>query len=107
MEHVDNPSFIPLDVKTNIFIASFTTCWARIKLYQVMEKAGNNTLYVDTDSIIFRDKDKMITKTLPIGNYLGQLTNEILPEDKHSTHFVSSGPKIMPTDWHQEMKSVK
>ena len=68
MEHLDNPSFIPMDVKTNICIASFTTCWARIKLYKLMEHAGTNTLYVDTDSIIFFDKDKMITKTLPIGN---------------------------------------
>lgn len=93
IEHLDDPSFIPMDVKTNIFIASFTTCWARIKLYDLLEHTGTNTLYVDTDSVIFFDKDKIITKTLPIGNYLGQLTNEILPEDGHITHFVSGGPK--------------
>ncbi|VDH94115.1 Hypothetical predicted protein [Mytilus galloprovincialis] len=58
-----------------------------------MEQVGHNTLYVDTDSIIFCDKDKIISKTLPIGNYLGQLTNEISPEDKHITHFVAGGPK--------------
>ncbi|VDI57140.1 Hypothetical predicted protein [Mytilus galloprovincialis] len=93
IEHVHETPFIPIDVKTNIFIASFTTCWARIKLYNVMEQVGHNTLYVDTDSIIFCDKDKIISKTLPIGNYLGQLTNEISPEDKHITHFVAGGPK--------------
>lgn len=93
MEHTDHPFFIPMDVKTNIFIASFTTCWARTKLYELLERTGTDALYVDTDSIIFRDKDKNLTKTLPIGNYLGQLTNEVSPEDGHITHFVSGGPK--------------
>lgn len=46
-------------------------------------------LYVDTDSVVFSDIDKQITKRLPIG----QLTNEISSEDGHITTFVSSGPK--------------
>ncbi|CAC5421904.1 unnamed protein product [Mytilus coruscus] len=57
MEYLDDPSFLPLDFKTNIFIAAFTTCWARLKLYGLLEQTGKNALYVDTDSIIFRDKD--------------------------------------------------
>ncbi|XP_063446821.1 uncharacterized protein LOC134726353 [Mytilus trossulus] len=92
-EHFDYPSFIPIDYKTNVFIASFTTCWARISLYKVLEKTDENTLYVDTDSVIFVDRNKQITNTLPIGNYLGELTNEISTEDGYITHFVSGGPK--------------
>lgn len=62
-------------------------------LYDLLERTGTNLMYVDTDSVIFVDKDKFITKTLPIGNYLGQLTNEISPEDGHIAPFVSGGPK--------------
>lgn len=50
-------------------------------------------MYFDTDSIVFGDDNKEITKKLPIGNYLGELTNEIPPEDGHTTHFESSDPK--------------
>lgn len=92
-EHLNSPTFENVDFKTNVFIAAFTTCWARIHLYDVLEKTGQNALYVDTDSIIFVDKNKEITKTLPTGNYLGQLTNEISSSDSHITHFVSGGPK--------------
>lgn len=91
--NLDDPSFLPMDFKTNIFLATFTTCWARIKLYDLLDLTGDQALYVDTDSIIFVDKNKTITKQLPIGNYLGELTNEIPPEDGYITHFVSSGPK--------------
>lgn len=93
MEYLDNSSFLPIDFKTNVFLASFTTCWSRIKLYELLDIAQTHVLYVDTDSEIFSDLDKQITKCLPIGNYLGQLTNEISSEDGHITTFVSSGPK--------------
>ncbi|CAC5412403.1 unnamed protein product [Mytilus coruscus] len=92
-EHFDYPSFIPIDYNTNVFIASFTTCWARTSLYKVLEKTDENALYVDTDSVIFVDRNKEITNTLPIGNYLGELTNEISTEVGYITHFVSHGPK--------------
>lgn len=93
LEYLDSPSFLPVDFKTNVFLASFTTCWARIRLYSLLELTQRRALYVDTDSIIFVDKDKTVTKTLPLGNYLGQLTNEISPEEGYITAFVSSGPK--------------
>ena len=37
----------------NIFIACFTTCWARLHLYQIMDQLGDRVLYTDTDYIIF------------------------------------------------------
>ncbi|XP_067685645.1 uncharacterized protein [Haliotis asinina] len=45
--------FIPESDTTNIFIASFTTCWARLKLYSVLDMLQERVLYYDTDSIIF------------------------------------------------------
>ena len=36
--------------KTNIFIAAFTTCWARLKLYSYLDILGERVLYYDTDS---------------------------------------------------------
>ena len=71
MEYLDNSSFLPIDFKTNVFLASFTTCWSRTKLYEWLDIAQIHVLYVDTDSVIFSDLDKQITKRLPIGNYLG------------------------------------
>ena len=34
--------------KRNIFIASFTTSWARLELYKYLEKFKNQVLYFDT-----------------------------------------------------------
>ena len=93
LEFTNDSSFLPLDFKTNVFLASFTTCMSRLRLYELLEMTQEKALYVDTDSIIFVDNDRTITKTLPIGNYLGELTNEIAPEDEYITKFVSSGPK--------------
>lgn len=37
----------------NIFVACFTTCWAHLKLFEVMDQLGERCLYSDTDSVIF------------------------------------------------------
>ena len=37
MEYLDNSSFLPIDFKTNVFLASFTACWSRIKLYELLD----------------------------------------------------------------------
>ena len=93
LEYFDDIDFLPIDFKTNVFLASFTTCMARIKLYELLDMTRSKTIYVDTDSIIYSDINTMITSRLPIGNYLGKLTNEISSEDGYITKFVSSGPK--------------
>ena len=41
------------NVKTNIFIACFTTCWARLKLYSYLDTLQQQVLYYDTDSVIY------------------------------------------------------
>ena len=77
---------------TNIFIGTFTTCWARLKLYNVLDTLGERCLYYDTDSVFFICREgEYIPK---LGNYLGDLTNEI-PESEGGgiRIFVSCGPK--------------
>ena len=74
----------------NIFIACFTTVHARIKLYTLLDKLKDSALYCDTDSVVYTVKEG--DTRLPLGDYLGDLTNE-LDADDHITEFVSTGPK--------------
>ena len=46
--------FVPQDKCTNIFIAAFTTAWARKRHSKEMVKLGEAVLYHDTDYIIYR-----------------------------------------------------
>ena len=82
--------FVPENKSTNIFLASFTTCWARLKLYDVLDKLGERVLYYDTDSVIFLSQEQKYEPKL--GDFLGYLTNE-LDEGDYITEFVSGGPK--------------
>ncbi|GBM31280.1 hypothetical protein AVEN_91282-1 [Araneus ventricosus] len=66
--------FIPQDTRTNIFLAAFTTTWARLKLYSEMNKLGEAVLYHDTDSIIYASNGK---NAPPLGNFLGEFTDEL------------------------------
>jgi hypothetical protein len=44
-----NAAFVPDDMKTNIFVAVFTTSWARLKLHGVLDSLRERVLYFDTD----------------------------------------------------------
>ena len=74
----------------NLFVASMTTCHARLQLYQYLEKLDTRVLYMDTDSVIYTTNMQK-EKDLPLGNFLGELTNEI--PSGHITEFTSTGPK--------------
>lgn len=66
-----NNSYLVKEVyQTNIFIAAFTTCWARLKLYDVLHMLDTRVLYFDTDSVIFVRPGDV---ELEIGPYLGHL----------------------------------
>jgi hypothetical protein len=58
-----------------------------------LDKLGENVLYFDKDSVIFKTLKSDDLHYLPIGNYLGELTDEIKPEDGYIVEFVSGGPK--------------
>ncbi|XP_076840973.1 uncharacterized protein LOC143485425 isoform X1 [Brachyhypopomus gauderio] len=75
---------------SNVFIGVFTTAYARLELYELMDKLQRRVLYTDTDSVVFvsRDGDWMP----PLSDYLGGLTSE-LSEGDSIVEFVSGGPK--------------
>ena len=83
-------------------IAAFCTSWARLKLWSIMNRLGSRVLYHDIDSIIFsaKDSDQYIR---PLGEYLGELTNELTCKELNCKtencqghwieEFISCGPK--------------
>ncbi|XP_078241110.1 uncharacterized protein LOC140703714 isoform X1 [Pogona vitticeps] len=76
--------------RKNEFIACFTTAYARLELYNLLDKLQDRVLYHDTDSVIFVQREGEWKPSL--GDYLGDLTSEV-PEGMHITEFVSGGPK--------------
>ena len=77
-------------VDTNVVIAAFVTCYARLKLLNLLTKLGERVLYFDTDSVIYVSKPGFWEPE--IGDYLGQLTNE-LGDDDYIVEGVFPGPK--------------
>ena len=77
---------IPDSKTSNIFIATFTTCWARLRLYKVLEMLGERVLYYDTDSVIYVKHPN--TPNPPTG----ELKSELRPSE-HIMEFLSAGPK--------------
>ena len=73
---------------TNLFIGIFTTAWARLELYNLLDLMGKNVLYVDTDSCVYVSKSGDPQPAL--GDFLGDLTNEM---EAYITQFVCGGPK--------------
>ena len=89
IHYENNENFIAPNAKTNVVIASFTTAYARLKLYGVLDMLQERVLYYDTDSVIFVSKPS--DPEPPIGPYLGELTDELGGD--YITTFVSGGPK--------------
>ena len=75
--------------KVNVVIAAFTTAYARLKLYDLLDLLQERVLYYDTDSVIYVHKPG--EPEPPLGNYLGDLTDEL--NGDYITSFVSGGPK--------------
>ena len=70
--------------------AVLVTSYARLKLYELLEKLQKRVLYFDTDSVIFTQRTGEWSPLL--GDCLGELTSE-LAENDHIVEFVSGGPK--------------
>lgn len=64
---------------TNVVLAAFVTCHARLQLLCELERLGKRVLYFDTDSIFFISKPGEYEPSL--GEYLGEFTNEIDPSE--------------------------
>ena len=80
----------PDNGRVNIFVAAFTTCHARLKLYSYLEQLQQRVLYFDTDSVIYTTRSDQ--PRIPLGDYLGEMTNE-LDDGDCITEFTSAGPK--------------
>jgi G:T-mismatch repair DNA endonuclease (very short patch repair protein) len=78
---------LPDGNNTNINIAIFTTSHARMRLYKMLDKLGEQVLYCDTDSIIYMPGKNKIE----LGDYLGDWTDEL--GGAYIMLFVSGGPK--------------
>ncbi|XP_031348773.1 uncharacterized protein LOC116174886 [Photinus pyralis] len=77
----------------NVVLAAYTTAHARLKLYEYLERLDDRVLYYDTDSIIYVSAPELYDP--PLGQFLGELTNELEDEGigSYIKEFVSGGPK--------------
>ena len=80
----------PDNGRVNIFVAAFTTCHVRLKLYSYLEQLQQHVLYFDTESVIYTTGPE--DPDIPLGDYLGNITNE-LDDGDFVTEFTSAGPK--------------
>lgn len=94
----------PPSNKTNIFVAAFSTCWARLKLYSYLDVLGERVLYYDTDSVIYRQLPS--ESPVQTGDFLGHMTNELEGED-YIVEFVSGGAKNYGYRTHQGKTECK
>jgi len=85
---------IPVSPNLNIFVAAFTTCWARLRLYEALQLLDQRVLYYDTDSVVYLEEEDLPNPVL--GDYLGEFTSE-LDDDDYIEEFVSGVRKIMGT----------
>ena len=90
VHYTNTEEFIEQDNKTNIVIAAFTTAYARLKLYDLLDLLQERVLYYDTDSVIYVHEPGKPDP--PMGDYLRDLTDELDPGD-YITTFISGGPK--------------
>ena len=48
----EEEAFAKVNPNTNVVVAAFTTCHARLKLYEVLERLGDRAMYQDTGKLI-------------------------------------------------------
>jgi hypothetical protein len=90
LDYTYTHDFIPESQTTNIFLATFVTAHARLRLYGLLKRLGNRVLYYDTDSVLFVQRPGLWCPS--IGDFLGDLTREV-PHGRHIVQFVCCGPK--------------
>ena len=90
VHYKEKDEFAEQNDKVNIVIAAFTTAYARLKLYDLLDLLQERVLYYDTDSVIYVHEPGKPDP--PLGDYLGDLTDELDPGD-YITTFISGGPK--------------
>ena len=89
LEFKQTENFVNECGNTNIFVATFTTAHARMRLYSVLDDLQERVCYYDTDSVVYIARPDAYDP--PLGDYLGDLTDEL--DGDHIVEFVSAGPK--------------
>ena len=89
IQYVEKEGFVEENKKVNIVIAAFTTAYARLKLYDLLDLLQERVLYYDTDSVVYVHKPGKPDP--PLGDCLGELTDEL--KGGYITTFMSGGPK--------------
>ena len=92
VQHAKDDLFAEELPNTNVCVAAYVTAYGRLELYRHMEKLQSRLVYADTDSCILISPRDVSQETLPTGNALGDLTDE-LKAGEHIVEFVSGGPK--------------
>jgi hypothetical protein len=70
--------FLQCSYNTNIYIACYTSSWARLRLYEMLDKLDREVCYCDTDSVLYIENER--TKPIVdkyIGDSLGEWTDEL------------------------------
>jgi hypothetical protein len=97
LEYKTKEHYLKPNKRVNIYVALFTTAWARLRLYELLDLLKEKVMYCDTDSVIFQDDNSESCKKIKtrIGSGLGELTEEISSKHKADNikTFVSLGPK--------------
>ena len=88
VHYKEKDEFAEENDKANIVIAAFTTAYACLKLYDLLDLLQERVLYYDTDSVIYVHEPGKPDP--PLGDYLGDLTDELDPGD-YITTFISGG----------------
>ena len=88
-ESVDTLNFTN---NTNVYLAIFTTSYARMRLYNLIKKVEDRFVYCDTDSVFYEISPNE-ENNLKTGKFMGDLTSE-LGDGEYITEFVSGGPKV-------------
>ena len=89
IQYLEKEGFVEENDKVNIVIAAFTTAYARLKLYDLLDLLQERVLYYDTDSVVYVHEPSKPDP--PLGDYLGELTDEL--KGDYITTFISGGPK--------------
>ena len=89
IQYIEKKGFVEENNKVNIVIAAFTTAYARLKLYDLLDLLQERVLYYDTDSVVYVHEPGKPDP--PLGDYLGELTDEL--NGDYITTFLSGGPK--------------
>ena len=99
--------------KSNVYIASFVTSYARLELFSAMEKLGQKCLYSDTDSVIALCPNGVCPLELSPSSVLGGWTSELQDVTLHpdgSIKIYKKGDEekpgcIVKNDWFTEYVS--